>query len=154
MGDARRTWILTSSPDNHAATAARDFTVIGMKERRRNQALQMEPGDRIVLYLTQVMRFAAAIRLTGALYEERTKIWPGKPGKEDDYPWRFDCEPELVLDEPLWVTAESLKDDLAHIRKWPAEHWKLAFQGQLRTVSGADAALLMDRMHAAAGAVA
>ena len=106
MGDAPRTWVLTSSPDNHAATAAHAFSVIGMKERRRNQALQMEPGDRI------------------------------------------------VLDEPQWVTAESLKDDLAHIRKWPAEHWKLAFQGQLRTVSEADAALLMDRMHAASGIAA
>lgn len=154
MGDAPRTWVLTSSPDNHAATAAHAFSVIGMKERRRNQALQMEPGDRIVLYLTRVMRFAAAIRLTGELYEERTRIWPGKPGKQDDYPWRFACEPELVLDEPQWVTAESLKDDLAHIRKWPAEHWKLAFQGQLRTVSEADAALLMDRMHAASGVAA
>jgi hypothetical protein len=52
------------------------------------------------------------------------------------------------------VPAESLKDDLEHIRKWPAEHWKLAFQGQLRAVSDADAALLMDRMLAAAGVAA
>lgn len=148
---APRTWILTSSPDNHAATAAHGFEVIGIKERNRARALQMEPGDRIVLYLTKVMRFAAAIRIAGELYEDRTKIWPGKPGKADAYPWRFATEPELVLDEPRWLAAETVKDDLEHIRKWPPEHWKLAFQGQLRTVSDADAALLMDRMHAAAG---
>ncbi|MEA2221291.1 MAG: hypothetical protein QOJ35_3917 [Solirubrobacteraceae bacterium] len=146
-----RTWVLTSSPDNHAATAARGFAVIGIKERNRARALQMEPGDRIVLYLTKVMRFAAAIRITGELYEDRAKIWPGKPGKADAYPWRLQTEPELVLQEPDWVAAESLKDDLEHIRKWPPEHWKLAFQGQLRTVSDADAALLMERMHAAGG---
>ena len=65
MADAApRTWILTSSPDNHVATAERDFSVIGIKERNRARALQMEPGDRIVLYLTKVMRFAAAIRVT------------------------------------------------------------------------------------------
>ncbi|MEJ7797075.1 MAG: EVE domain-containing protein [Solirubrobacteraceae bacterium] len=151
MADAPRTWVLTSSPDNHAATAAHGFKVIGIKERNRNRALQMEPGDRIVLYLTKVMRFAAAIRLTGELYEDRTKIWPGKPGKADAYPWRFACEPELVLEQAQWVMAESLKEDLEHIRKWPSEHWKLAFQGQLRTVCAADAALLMDRMHAAGG---
>jgi hypothetical protein len=114
----------------------------------------MEPGDRIVLYLTRVMRFAAAVRITGELYEDRTPLWPGKAGKPDPYPWRFSTKPELVLDEAAWLPAESLKDDLEHIRKWPAEHWKLAFQGQLRTVSDADAALLMDRMQVAAGVAA
>jgi hypothetical protein len=154
MADAPRTWVLTSSPANHAATAALGFTVIGMKERRRNQALTMEPGDRIVLYLTKVMRFAAAIRLRGEMYEDRATIWPGKPGAADAYPWRFACEPELVLAEPDWLPAASLKDELEHILRWPAEHWKLAFQGQLRTVSAVDAALLMTRMHAAAGVAA
>ena len=149
--DGARTWILTGSPENYAATAAHGFSVIGCKERRRNQATQFEPGDRIVLYLTRVMRFAASIRVTGELFEDRTKVWPGKPGQADPYPWRFATEPELVLEEAEWVTADSLKTDLEHIRKWPAEHWKLAFQGQLRTVSEADAALLMERMHAAAG---
>ena len=145
------TWILTASPENHEATAAHGFEVIGFKERRHRQALDVEPGDRFVLYLTRVMRFAAMLRVTGALYEDRTPIWPGKPGKADAYPWRFATEPELVLENAAWLPAESLKDDLEHIRKWPAEHWKLAFQGQLRTVSDSDAALLMARMHAAAG---
>jgi predicted RNA-binding protein len=152
--DGARTWILTGSPENYAATAARGHAVIGCKERRRNQALQMERGDRIVLYLTGVMRFAAVIRVTGELYEDRTPIWPGKPGKVDAYPWRLPTEPEVVLDEDAWVPAESLKEDLEHIRKWPAEHWKLAFQGQLRAVSDADAALLRERMRAAAGVAA
>ena len=40
------------------------------------------------------------------------------------------------------------------MRKWPAEHWTLAFQGQLRTVSEADARLLERRIEAAAGAAA
>ena len=153
-GSVPRTWVLTSSPDNHEATAALGFTVIGIKERNRARALQMEPGDRIVLYLTKVMRFAAAITITGELYEDRAKIWPGKPGKADAYPWRFATEPELVLEESEWLAAETLKDDLAHIRKWPPEHWKLAFQGQLRTFDEADAALLMERMRQAAGVAA
>ena len=38
--------------------------------------------------------------------------------------------------------------------KWPAEHWHLAFQGQLRTVSDADAQLLERRMRAGARAAA
>jgi predicted RNA-binding protein len=140
------TWILTGSPENFEATRDHRFRVIGMKERRRNLAEQMEPGDRIVFYLTRVKAFGAIVRITGEMYEDRTKIWPGKPGMADPYPWRFETEPELVLDEADWVPVEELARDLEHVRKWPAEHWTLAFQGQLRTVSDHDAELIRERM--------
>jgi hypothetical protein len=146
--DSPRTWILTGSPENYAATREHGFTVIGIKERNRPRALQIEPGDRIVLYLTKVMAFAASIRITGELYEERSKIWPGKPSNPDAYPWRFQTEPELVLDEQRWLPAQELAAQLEHVRKWPPEHWKLAFQGQLRTISEADSRLLSERMRA------
>jgi hypothetical protein len=141
--------MLTASPENFAATRAHGFEVIGLKERRRGFAEQIVPGDRIVLYLTQVMVFAASIRVTGELFEDRRRVWPGKPGKADSYPWRFPTEPELVLEEHDWVAAEDLVDELEHIRKWPREHWKLAFQGQIRVVSEHDARVLMDRMRTA-----
>jgi len=147
-----RTWILTGSPENHAATAAHDFTVIGLKERNRNRALEIEPGDRIVLYATRVMAFAGSIRIEGELYEDRVKIWPGKPGKADPYPWRFPTSPELVLGQDDWIPAESLVGQLEHIGKWPREHWKLAFQGQIRAVSEHDAGVLLDQLTAAVGA--
>ena len=151
MGDAPKTWILTGSPENFAATREHGFRLIGMKERRRRQALAMAPGDRIVFYLTTIGQFAGSVRITSEMFEDRSKVWPGKPGKADPYPWRFETEPEVVLDEQDFVPAEAVKDELDHIRKWPAEHWKLAFQGQLRTISEADADLLMDRLRAAAG---
>jgi hypothetical protein len=144
-----RTWILTGSPENFAVTRELGLTLVGLKERRRRLALEIEPEDRIIYYITRIMAFAASARITGELLEERTPVWPGKPGKADPYPWRFQSEPELLLDEPDWVPAETLVDELEHIRKWPREHWKLAFQGQLRSVSEADAELLMDRMRAA-----
>jgi hypothetical protein len=36
--DGARTWILTGSPENHAATAAHRYAVIGCGERRRQHA--------------------------------------------------------------------------------------------------------------------
>jgi hypothetical protein len=147
-----RTWILTGSPENHAATAAREYSLIGLKQRNRNRALEIEPGDRIVLYATRVMAFVASIRVEGELFEDREKVWPGKPGKVDAYPWRFVTSPEIVVDETHWVPAESLVDELQHIGKWPREHWKLAFQGQIRPVSEHDAQVLVARLTAAAQA--
>jgi predicted RNA-binding protein len=145
-------FILTGSPENLGATRERGFTVIGMKEGRRRLAEGIEVGDRIIFYVTRVQAFGAIVRVTGQMYEDRSKIWPGKPGKVDPYPWRFDTEPEVVLDEDRFVPAEELAGELEHVRKWPAEHWHLAFQGQLRAVSDADASLIERRMRERAGA--
>ena len=79
-------------------------------------------------------------------------LWPGKPSNPDPYPWRFDTQPEVVLEEDDFVPAVELVGELDHARKWPAEHWQLAFQGQLRTVSDADARLLERRLRGAARA--
>ena len=147
-----RTFILTGSLENFRASRERGFSVVGIKEGRRRLAEDLEPGDRIVFYVTGIQAFGAIARITGPLYEDRTKIWPGKPGKADAYPWRFDSEPGLVLDEESFLPAESIARELQHVRKWPAEHWRLAFQGQLRRVPDADGQLLAERMEAGAAA--
>ena len=145
-----KTWILTGSVENFAATRAHGFKLIGMKERRRRQAEEFAPGDEIVFYLTVVQAFGAIARVTSEMFEERTKVWPGKPSNPDPYPWRFEMEPLVVLEEEAFVPAIELAADLEHVRKWPPEHWRLAFQGQLRTVGAADATLLGERIRAAA----
>jgi hypothetical protein len=136
-----RTWIFTGSPENHAATQGHGFSVI-------------EPGDRLVFYLTRVKAFGGSVRIEGELFEDREKIWPGKPGKVDAYPWRFPTSAEVVLEEAEWIPAESLAGELEHVAKWPREHWTLAFQGQIRAVSEHDAQVLMARLGEAAGVAA
>ena len=56
----------------------------------------------------------------------------------------------LILPEDEFVPAEELATELEHVRKWPPDHWHLAFQGQLRTIGEADAELLRDRLESAA----
>jgi predicted RNA-binding protein len=148
------TWVLTGSLENFRATREHGFRVIGAKERRRRLAEQIEPGDRIVFYVTGVQAFGGIVRVIGEMYEDRSRIWPGKPGKPDPYPWRFETEPLIALEEDAFVPAEELVDELEHVRKWPREHWRLAFQGQLRPVGEADAELLERRIRAAAGVAA
>jgi hypothetical protein len=140
------TWVLTGSIENLRATREHGFRVIGAKESRRRMAEQIEPGDRIVFYVTGLKAFAGIVEVTGELYEDRTKLWPGKPGKPDAYPWRFETRPVSILDEDELVPAETVVGELEHAAKWPREHWTLAFQGQLRAVSDADARLLAERI--------
>ncbi len=149
-----RTWVLTGSVENFRATRERGFELIGAKEGRRGMAEQIEPGDEIVFYLTVVQAFGGIVRVTSEMFEDREKVWPGKPGKVDAYPWRFQTEPVVALDEDDFLPAAELAPQLEHVGKWPAEHWHLAFQGQLRTISDADARLLDEAIRQAAGVVA
>ena len=145
------TWILTGSLDNFRVNVERGFDVIGLKERRRRMASELEPGDDVVFYVTGVQAFGAIARVRSPMFEDRTPIWPASRGrKPDDYPWRVDAEPVIVLEEGDFVRAEELAGDLEHVRKWPPEHWQLAFQGQLRSIGDGDAALLRRRIEAAA----
>jgi predicted RNA-binding protein len=153
-----RTWILTGSLENFRINVERGFDVIGFKERRRRQAEEFEPGDEVVFYITKssdlpdgaTPGFGAIARVRSTMFEDREPIWPqGRKKHPEPYPWRVHAEPVLVLGEEEIVPAEDLAAELEHVRKWPPEHWHLAFQGQLRTVGASDAKLLGERLAAA-----
>jgi predicted RNA-binding protein len=144
----RNSWILTGSLENFRINVERGFDLIGFKERRRRQAEEMEPGEEIFFYVTGVQAFGGIARVKSEMFEDRTRIWPEKKGKPETYPWRVEAEPVLVLPEDRFVPAEELATELEHVRKWPPDHWHLAFQGQLRTIGEADAALLRERLAA------
>jgi EVE domain len=161
------TWILTGSLENFRINVERGFDVIGFKERRRRQAEQFEPGDEVVFYVTGVQAFGGIARVRSEMFEDREPIWPQKkkqrhmPVSGDEspspanmkypeaYPWRVEAEPVAILSEDDFLPAEDFVTELEHSRRWPPEHWHLAFQGQLRTVSDADAALLRERISSA-----
>ncbi|MDP9188650.1 MAG: EVE domain-containing protein [Actinomycetota bacterium] len=153
MARTGETWILTGSLENFRINVERGFDVIGLKERRRVQAEQFEPGDEVIFYVTGVQAFGGIARVSSEMFEDRAPIWPqGKKKQPEPYPWRVRAEPVLILEEQDFVPAEELVGELEHISKWPAEHWHLAFQGQLRTIGDADRKLLHARMSAAAPA--
>jgi hypothetical protein len=144
------TWILTGSLENFRIYVQRGFDVVGVKERRRNQAAEIEPGDEIVFYVTGAQGFGGIARVRSEMFEDREPIWPQNPTKDpEDYPWRVEAEPVAVLGESELVPAAELAGELEHVRKWPAEHWHLAFQGQLRAVSARDGEVLRARIAAA-----
>jgi predicted RNA-binding protein len=148
-------WILTGSLENFRINVERGFDVIGFKERRRRQAEEFEPGDEIFFYVTGVQAFGGIARVKSEMFEDRAPIWPqGKKKKPEPYPWRVEAEPVLVLPEDAFVPAEELVTELEHVRKWPPDHWHLAFQGQLRTIGEADAELLRDRLATSKAAAA
>lgn len=130
-------WMIVSSKENFEATKARDFSVQGVKSRHRKKAMEMQPGDKLIYYITGIQKFAGIAEVASVFFEGEEEIWTSKK-KEENYPWRVEITPELILDEENWMDSEVLKEKLEHIQKWPREHWKLAFQGNVHKLPETD----------------
>ena len=132
-------WIIVGSAENYRRTAERGFTVQGIKSRHRKKAERMRPGDKIVYYLTGLKAFAAISTITSPSFESHELIWQsGEPKKAaEDYPFRVETTPDLVLPDDDFLPAEGVARQLRYVRKWPEAHWTLAFQGNVHEI-GAD----------------
>ena len=144
------TWCLTTSPDNFAKTADLGWKLQGIKSRRGKTAKDIHPGDKLVYYVTKAVAFGAIVEITSEVIEDHEPIWTSKPG--EDYPWRFEIAPEIVVPDPDdWVPADQLQAALEFPRKWPEEHWKLAFQGNIRAWPDSDYAVVRSALERAKG---
>ena len=61
---------------------------------------------------------------------------------------------EVTLPRDAWVPAEGLARKLTYVQKWPAEHWRLAFQGNVHEISGSDFEILRSEIDKAASQAA
>jgi hypothetical protein len=130
-------WMVVGSPDNFGRTRDLGFSVQGFKTRQRRKVLeQMKPGDNLVYYVSKAQAFGATARVESEGYEDHEVIWQSKPG--EDYPWRVKISPDVVLDESDWIPSEAVGPGLVYVQKWPAQHWKLAFQGNLHLIPDED----------------
>ena len=137
-------WIIVGSPENFARTRELGFTVQGIKSRHRKKAERMQPGDRIAYYVTGLKAFAGTATITSPYFEAHDRIWSsGDPAKAaEDYPFRVTIEPDAILDEGHYVDAEPIARQLTYARKWPAENWTLAFQGNVHNIDEHDFELI------------
>ena len=145
-------WIIVGSPENFARTVERGFTVQGLKSRHRKKAERMQPGDKIVYYLTGLKAFAGIATVTSPYFESHERIWQSKDEKkaDEDYPYRIEIAPDIILGVEDAIPAEPVARQMAYVAKWPAANWTLAFQGNVHEISEADFQLLRTAIEAAA----
>ena len=148
----KKHWIVVSSVDNWRRTKERDFTIQGLKSRHRKKAEQMRPGDKIVYYCTGVKAFAGVSTIASEYFEDTEQIWVSGNKKRagEEYPFRVRIEGDLALADDAFVPAEPLARQMIYASKWPAEHWTLAFQGNVHLVPEEDYDLIRAAIEAAA----
>src|SRR5258708_525071 len=138
-------WMIVSSLENYRKTLERGFAMQGFKTRHRRRAEMMTAGDRLPFYGTGRMGFTAACTLTSGMFEEHTHV--GRTTRrEEDYPWRVRTKLDVALEEAEWVPAKELAYRLEYVRKWPPEHWTLAFQGHVHQLPQKDFKLIEDEL--------
>ncbi len=112
----------------------------------------MRVGDRVLYYITGRAAFAATVTIClQPMYEDHTPIWRSAR-RDEDYPWRVHIRQDLVLEDVEWIPAKELAYRLDYVRKWPPEHWTLAFQGHIHALPRNDFAIVEDEGDALAPA--
>ena len=138
-------WMVASTLENFRITQSMGFTLQGLMSRQRRKAQRMEPGDRLVYYITGVQRFGATATVTSQCFEDHDPIWKSN-GRPDDYPWRVNVEANAVLEDPSFLDAREIGPRMEYVKRWPPEYWPLAFQGNLHILPKSDFELLEQEM--------
>ena len=145
-------WIVVGSPENFARTAELGFTVQGLKSRHRKKAERMKPGDKIIYYITGQKAFGGIATVESPYFESHEPIWRSGDAKKasEDYPFRVEISPDVILPSEDAVPAEGVARRMAYVAKWPAANWTLAFQGNVHEIGEDDYRLVRDAIEAAA----
>ena len=130
-------WLLVSSADNFETSRVRGFDIAGMKSRHRKKAERVAPGDRLLYYLTVVKSIGGVAEVTGTFFEDTEPIWESnKPGEV--YPFRFPIKLVQARAKDQYLPMDELVHALEYPKRWPPQHWTLAFQGNVHVLSDED----------------
>jgi predicted RNA-binding protein len=130
-------WIVVGSPENYAIARERGFDIFGFKSTRRRESAEMQPGDKLIFYLTGVMKFGGIANVESEVFEDHTPVFKSEKKPGEDYPFRVKTSPDTLLDEGQWLDVKEYVTRLEMTRR-RGEHWRLAFQGNLHKIGEAD----------------
>jgi predicted RNA-binding protein len=132
-------WIVVGSAENFELLRERSFDLCAFKASRRKQSGSMQPGDRIVFYLTGVVQFGGIVEVTDEMFEDISDIGlrsAGKPG--EDYPFRIATKPVVIPEPGDYIEVREITDLLDKTRKLGPKKLGMAFRGNLHKITDAD----------------
>jgi predicted RNA-binding protein len=144
-------WIVVGSEQNMRIAEERGFDIFGFKSTRRGEVSRMQPGDRLIFYLTKIMKFGGIAEVTSDYFEDHTRVFRSDSKPKEDYPYRVRAKPIIVLTPDQYLDVREIGPMLEYAKKWPPEHWRLAFQGALHEVPEEDYRRIEGLMRAAVG---
>ena len=141
-------WIVVGSPDNFQTAIDRGFDLFGFKSTRRKASSEMEPGDKLVFYLTGIKMFGGIATVKSDSFEDHTKIFKSEKKPEEDYPYRVKTKADIILKDDDMLYVPDYVPMLEFTKKGETKSWAMHFQGNLHRISEADYKLLEKDMKA------
>ena len=141
-------WMMINNEENFRITQARGFTLLGLKAQHRRKVQRITEGDRVLLYISHLRRFAATATAMSSFYEAEEPICvnEGSTG----FPYHIKLQPGVILKDEQFIDANLLAPRLEYIKRWNPEDWYMAFQGNLHLLPKNDFTLIegeMKRLH-------
>ena len=141
-------WIVVGSPDNFQTAIDRGFDLFGFKSTRRKASSEMEPGDKLVFYLTGIKMFGGIATVKSESFEDHTKLFKSEKKPEEDYPYRVKTKADIILKDDDMLYVPDYVPMLEFTKKGETKSWAMHFQGNLHRISEADYKLLEKDMKA------
>ncbi len=133
-------WIVVGGASNFETLRERGFDLAAFKSSRRKQSGEMEPGDRLVFYLTKVVQFGGIVEVTGEAYEDLSDIGmtsdSGKP--TEDYRFRIATKPVMIPEPDDYIEVREITDLLEKTRNLGPKKLGMAFRGNLHRITDED----------------
>ena len=137
-------WMINSNRKNFDITKNLGFTRQGLKGEYRRKVQRVEPGDRIIFYVSGDRVFTATATVTKGYEEVKFSPWV-REGRAN-WPYSIKIKPDVVLNTDQYIDAGLIAYRLEYLRKWAPEDWHMAFQGNLHLLSKGDFFLLETEM--------
>lgn len=132
-------WINVGSPENFEVLRERGFDFSPWKSSRKKQTGEIQPGDRIVYYLTGVVQFGGIVEATGTMYEDTTDVGLQSETKEnEEYPFRVPTKPVLIAEPGQELEVREITDQLEKTRKAGPKKLGMVFRGNIHKISQED----------------
>ncbi len=137
-------WMMINNEENFRITQGRGFNLLGLKAQHRRKMQRITEGDRVLLYISHLRRFAATATAMSSFYEGQEQIWvnEGSTG----FPYHIKLKPSIILEDHQFMDANLIAPRLEYVKRWNPEDWYMAFQGNLHLLPKNDFILIEEEM--------
>ena len=123
-------WMINCNERNFNITRDLGFTRQALKAEYRRKVQRVEPGDRIIYYVTGIRAFTATATVTEG-YREVGASNPWENEGQTGWPYRIGIKPAVTLPPEQYIDAGLIAYRLEYIRKWPPRGLAPGLPGQL-----------------------
>jgi restriction system protein len=114
--------------------------VSGFRERQWNRSHRIQPGDKLMCYLTGISRWVGVLTVTGAAYRSEDRIW-----EMEVFPVRLPVEAEILLPPEHGVPHQTLMPGLHS----PAKAWAGLLRGSPNLLKAEDGQAILEAIQKA-----